>query len=287
MRIYKTQKVAAGILFTGFIMVFFLLPSLILAQEDIENSADHPLFSRMKDFYIDNYQKNFDLVNITYIVENGDEEEEKEIEVEGNVTEISYYLKDDKQEPSPYQIIKNHLLAAEKLGAEIIAKSREKAFMKVSIDGRQAWVVVDVYNGGGSYTLKVIQMEEMEQEVTAGNLMDELNQKGRVTVYIHFDTNSAELDEKADPVIEEISTMLLENPDLNLIVEGHTDSIGNPEDNLELSRERAEAVVNALIDKDVDSQRLTSQGYGDTRPIADNDTPDGRAKNRRVELVKP
>ncbi len=117
--------------------------------------------------------------------------------------------------------------------------------------------------------------------------MDELNQKGRVTVYIHFDKNSAELYEKADPVIEEISTMLLENPDLNLIVEGHTDSIGNPEDNLELSRERAEAVVNALIDKDVDSQRLTSQGYGDTRPIADNDTPDGRAKNRRVELVKP
>lgn len=80
--------------------------------------------------------------------------------------------------------------------------------------------------------------------------------------------------------------MLKENPDLKLKVEGHTDSTGDPEANLKLSLDRAEAVVAALIGAGIARDRLTAAGHGASRPIADNATDNGRAKNRRVELVK-
>lgn len=278
----RMRKMLGRVVIAMLMLGSLLFPPYGIAQEDVENSKDHPLFSRMKDFYIDDYQKNFDLVEFTCMVDG----EEKEMALEGNVTRINYYIKDDKQSPSPFQIVKNHLQAAESLGAEIIEKGRERAVMKITIDGRKAWVIVEVFNGGEAYTLRVVQVEEMEQEVTAGNLMDELSKKGRVAVYIHFATDSAEIDDQAEPVINEIVTLLKQNPELKLIVEGHTDSSGDAEDNLRLSRERAAAVVKGLKEAGISAERLSSQGYGDTRPVADNDTPEGRAKNRRVELVK-
>lgn len=278
----NTHIPCARLMLAGLLCFSLLVPFSGFAQEDVENSKDHPLFSRMSNFYIDNFKQNFDLVEFTYMVD----EEEKEMAVEGDVTEIAYYLKDDKPAPSPYQIIKNHVQAAEGLGAEIIEKRRDHAVMKVTIDGRQAWVIVEVFNGGEAYNLRVIQLGEMEQEVTAGGLMDELTKKGRAVVYIHFATNSADPDEKAQPVISEIVALLLQHPELKLTIEGHTDSSGDAEDNLRLSRERAAAVVDALKEAGISAERLRSQGYGDTRPIADNETPEGRAKNRRVELVK-
>ncbi|HNQ00543.1 MAG TPA: OmpA family protein, partial [Bacteroidia bacterium] len=73
-------------------------------------------------------------------------------------------------------------------------------------------------------------------------------------------------------------------PEAKLSVEGHTDNTGNPEKNVTLSQKRCESVKNYLVSKGIDANRLTATGYGDTRPIADNKTADGRAKNRRVEL---
>lgn len=266
----------------GLLCYSLLYPLCGFAQDDVEHSKDHPLFSRMSNFYIDNYQQNYDLVEFSCVVDG----EEREMAVEGDVTEISYSLKDDKPNPSPYQIVKNHLQAAEGLGAEIIEKGRERAVMKVVVDGRQAWVIVEVFNGGEAYILRVIQLGEMEQEITAGGLRDELAKKGRAVVYIHFATDSADPEEKARPLIGEIVSLLRQNPELKLTIEGHTDSSGDAENNLRLSRERADAVVNALKEAGIGDDRLRAKGYGDTRPIADNETPEGRAKNRRVELVK-
>ena len=81
--------------------------------------------------------------------------------------------------------------------------------------------------------------------------------------------------------------MLQENPKLDLIIEGHTDNVGGAKFNLELSRKRAEAVKRWLVDKaGISEVRLATVGYGLSRPIADNSTEEGRAKNRRVELVR-
>lgn len=81
--------------------------------------------------------------------------------------------------------------------------------------------------------------------------------------------------------------MLKQHADLNLLIEGHTDNVGNAESNQALSERRAAAVRNFLIDTyGIDASRLTSKGFGANNPVASNDTPEGRQQNRRVELVK-
>ena len=83
-----------------------------------------------------------------------------------------------------------------------------------------------------------------------------------------------------------IVKVMQDNPDLKFEVDGHTDNSGTPAHNLVLSQQRADAVKAQLIVMGIDASRLTSKGFGDTKPIADNATPDGKANNRRVEFVK-
>lgn len=91
----------------------------------------------------------------------------------------------------------------------------------------------------------------------------------------------------SETALSQIAKVLQENPKLELIIEGHTDNVGGAQFNLELSRKRAEAVKRWLVDKvGISEVRLTTVGYGLSRPIADNSTEEGRAKNRRVELVR-
>ncbi|MCF8145244.1 MAG: OmpA family protein [Deltaproteobacteria bacterium] len=266
----------------GLVLAVFAVGQPVLANDDVENSKDHPLFSRMKNFYIDNYEHNFDLVEFTITA--GDDE--KEMAVEGQTTRISYWIKDDASPPSAYQIVKNHVSAGQQIGAKVVEKGREKAVMHLIKDGRETWIVVQVHNGGESYLLTVVQSGDMKQEVKAGELLEALDKDGHVAVYINFASNSAVLDESASPVIREIVGMLKENPDLRVKVEGHTDSTGDAEANRRLSRDRAEAVVGALTGAGIAKERLMAAGHGASRPVADNATEAGRAKNRRVELVK-
>ena len=87
-------------------------------------------------------------------------------------------------------------------------------------------------------------------------------------------------------IVAEITKLLQANPSLNLSIDGHTDSTGTAERNRVLSKERAEAVRNALLAKGIAAERLAAQGFGPDQPLADNGSEAGRAKNRRVELVK-
>ncbi|HUP90883.1 MAG TPA: OmpA family protein, partial [Solimonas sp.] len=84
----------------------------------------------------------------------------------------------------------------------------------------------------------------------------------------------------------EVAKMLKSAPDLKLEVGGHTDNVGQPAANQKLSEARAQAVQAALVAQGIAAARLSAKGYGDTRPVADNRSEDGRAKNRRVELTK-
>jgi outer membrane protein OmpA-like peptidoglycan-associated protein len=102
---------------------------------------------------------------------------------------------------------------------------------------------------------------------------------------ILFDTNQATLKNEARVVIAKLAGILLILPELNLRVEGHTDSTGSPEYNQGLSERRAGSVRDFLAQQGIDWQRMIAVGYGLTRPVADNSTREGRAKNRRVEIV--
>jgi outer membrane protein OmpA-like peptidoglycan-associated protein len=116
----------------------------------------------------------------------------------------------------------------------------------------------------------------------------ELKQKGQAEVYgIYFDFASDKIKPESEPVLREIADALNHNTAWKLRVEGHTDNIGGDQYNLELSQRRAEAVKLALVTRyHIAATRLTPQGFGATRPKEPNDTLAGRARNRRVELVR-
>jgi OOP family OmpA-OmpF porin len=104
---------------------------------------------------------------------------------------------------------------------------------------------------------------------------------------ILFDTDSDRIKPESAPVIKQIAKGLEGNPNLKLLIEGHTDSVGDAAHNLDLSKRRAEAVRAVLVGQfQVDAARLNSAGMGATKPVESNDTPLGRAQNRRVELVR-
>lgn len=119
-------------------------------------------------------------------------------------------------------------------------------------------------------------------------LYDALATKGRwATQGILFATGKADLQPESRSVLKEIATTLKEHGDLKILIEGHTDNVGNAANNLALSDARAAAVKAALVaDYGVAAERISTKGFGDTKPSVPNATPEGRAQNRRVEVVK-
>lgn len=120
------------------------------------------------------------------------------------------------------------------------------------------------------------------------DLYDALSTEGRVAVQdILFDTNSAEIKPSSSAVLEEIAGILKDQPEMRLLIEGHTDSQGEFQHNVELSDDRAAAVKAHLVEQHgISPDRLETIGLGPTRPAVSNDTEEGRAENRRVELVR-
>ena len=99
-----------------------------------------------------------------------------------------------------------------------------------------------------------------------------------------FDFDQAELKAGAYPILDEGVMVLNDNPDLNIEIQGYTDITGEEDYNVQLSQRRAESVMSYLVSRGIDPARLTAKGYGPANPVASNDTPEGRAKNRRVEF---
>jgi outer membrane protein OmpA-like peptidoglycan-associated protein len=101
---------------------------------------------------------------------------------------------------------------------------------------------------------------------------------------IFFDVNKYDLKNESQVELDKLVQLLQDNPTVFIQIGGHTDNIGNDTDNLKLSENRAKSVVNYLISKGIASARLSAKGYGETQPVADNNTEEGRARNRRTEL---
>lgn len=146
-------------------------------------------------------------------------------------------------------------------------------------------------NGGGGYMEAGrirIYSAETTGEGARESIAAQLESTGRaVTQEIHFATDSAEILPESEPVLREIAEVLRAQGTLELIIEGHTDAQGTADHNLDLSRRRADAVKRWLVDRlGIGEVRLTTVGYGQTKPVADNGSEEGRARNRRVELVR-
>jgi SH3 domain-containing YSC84-like protein 1 len=119
------------------------------------------------------------------------------------------------------------------------------------------------------------------------NAATTLRETGRVTLSnVRFATGKAEIAPDSETGLNEAVTALKEHPDWKIRVEGYTDNVGSHDANVKLSSDRAEAVMNWLASHGVDRDRLSSKGFGEAHPVAKNSTEEGRAKNRRVELVR-
>lgn len=144
-------------------------------------------------------------------------------------------------------------------------------------------------NRGSYYDQTIVNAKDLQQEVTAdaSSLAKEINTSGHVAVYgIHFDSGKATILPDSDKTLTQIVQLLTDTPDLKLRVEGYTDNVGQAAANQSLSEKRAQAVVAWLTAHGVAASRLAAKGLGVANPVADNATEEGRAKNRRVELVK-
>jgi OOP family OmpA-OmpF porin len=147
---------------------------------------------------------------------------------------------------------------------------------------------VEIEHGFSGANAKSIGYRMVRFAESTPDFSQMITSSGRyVTHGILFDTDSDRLKPESAPVIQNIAKGLETNPNLKLLIEGHTDSVGNADHNMDLSRRRAEAVKSVLVSQfKVDAARLSTAGLGATKPIDSNDTPQGRSQNRRVELVK-
>ena len=153
---------------------------------------------------------------------------------------------------------------------------------------KTVWVQYNL--GDNQAWLTVLEAKAFENKMgiipTSGEMQKQLDEKGKAVLYINFDTDKATLKDNGKKVVSEIAKLLTNNKNLKLSIQGHTDNTGNATHNQQLSQNRAESVAKELASMGIASARLQSKGFGQDKPIADNSTEDGKAKNRRVELVK-
>jgi outer membrane protein OmpA-like peptidoglycan-associated protein len=149
------------------------------------------------------------------------------------------------------------------------------------------WKLKDPLFHNGNFRVEVVKINFPVAKPV--NVVEKqlIEQKRAVTYGIYFDFNKDTLKPESEPVLKEIAETMAHNPDWKLTVEGHTDNVGGDAYNLDLSKRRAAAVKQALVSQyNIAPERLLTGGYGASRPVAPNDTLEGRARNRRVELVR-
>lgn len=240
--------------------------------------------------------------------------------LEGKLTKFKYSV---PKERSSLEVFRNYLSALQNAGFQVLFQCAEdacrapKSFQggyrgtasgiwcfncaepmryvaaKLARPAGDVYVAVDVvkdqYEGGTWLT--ILEQKPMQAglvTVNAAALSSDIAQTGHATVYgIYFDTGKATLKAESNPTLAEMSKMLASNTKLKLHVVGHTDNVGGFASNMTLSKQRADAVVSALVDQyHIPQARLDAAGVGPLAPVASNQSEDGRGKNRRVELVE-
>lgn len=264
--------------------VALLIPSFLAraAEPDAAGCKDHPLFTRMQNMRIVTCKMvDFD----RFAFKNG----KTTTPIEGKRFEIKYQTIAGAVPPSPLAIIRNHQRAIAAIGGTTQFEDARYTILKVTKGGKEIWAQVDTAWGKG-YMLTIVEKQAMAQEVAASAALFQsgLKASGHVEVPgIYFDSGKSELKTESDAAVAEVAKLLKSEPALKVFVVGHTDNVASLDLNTRLSQSRAESVVQALVAKHgIAVARLAGRGVGPLAPVASNDSEEGRAKNRRVELVK-
>lgn len=296
----------------------------VLAQ-DIAGASDHPLVGRYLGSEISHYQQRaYDEITLPDQTVPDGEARTPETwvqELAGTVTSIRY---DGPEGRSALEIMRNYQQALETNGFEtVVFCVREECaggsgisslwdearggigmpttwetsiYLLARGDGVHVGLLA-VETGSSTAVIPhvavtVVEADEMESDrigvVEASAMEAAFAQDGHIAIYgIQFDFDSATLRPESDAQIAELARLLEEHAGLDVVIVGHTDSIGEFDYNLGLSRQRAQAVVDALVSRHgIATNRLTPAGAGMVAPVATNRSEEGRARNRRVEIVE-
>ncbi len=310
-----------GIMAGCFLAVLAASTALAQRTEDIEGAKDHPLVSRYPGSFISEHEfVEFDEFTLPLSKAKDDGTLDKSKHLEGKITRIVY---DTPVGRSILEIYRNYESALKSGGFQVLfscvneegcggngptlfaAKGREdwnwpkgQRYLSAKLARAEGDVYLSLFVGqwsnlsnGASVHLYVVEEKPMEGglvTVDAAALAGDIAQTGHSAVYgILFDTGKADVKEESAAALAEIAKMLQQDPALKLLVVGHTDNVGALASNMDLSKRRAAAAVQVLTTKHgIAAARLIAQGAGPLAPVASNKTEDGRAKNRRVELVE-
>jgi len=271
----------------GVVLSFVLMSNFAFAQQDAKGCRDQPLFTRMPNTYIDSCKfTEFD-AREWY---DPDTQGKTKVRVEGKYYYILYRnQKGFEDKRSDLQVSRNYSNAMKKIGGSVYEARDDHTYMKLLKEGREIWAHVSSYHGD-QIGVEIIEKEAMKQEVTADAkvMADGISSTGHVAIYgIYFDFNKSDVKPESEPALSEIAKLLTGNSGLKVFIVGHTDNVGGVDYNMKLSQARADAVVKALTTKyKVNPQQMKPYGVGQLAPVAPNKTEEGRAKNRRVELVE-
>jgi OOP family OmpA-OmpF porin len=291
----------------GAMVLCLLAAAPVFAQQDEAGCKDYPLFTRFPNMHIAGCQnRQFDLR--AFPAGPADKDlQTRPVVVEGPVQWIRYELNENATPPSGLQIMRNFENAAKKAGGSIEGQypgwckanyDPERMpdmgngcvsyglTMRFAVGNKEVWAFLQADGDGANYRLMVSEREAMKQEISVTELVDKLAKDGFIALYVNFETGKSVISPDSAATLDAAAAALKAAAELKIEVAGHTDNVGTPEANLKLSQDRALAVMAAMTARGIKADRLTAKGYGQTAPIADNRSEDGRAKNRRVELVK-
>lgn len=266
------------------ISLLVFVPPVLFAQDDApqdaENCKDSTIVTRMPGSTIHSCEnKEFEQIKVPVSKDADGNVVEKTLEGEYHSWDYG-----TREGVSEIQVFRNFETALKQAGMKIVFEETPGTIVANKGD---TWYWLQ--NSGSYYYQTFLTVKAMQQEVTAdaSSIADKLSSEGHIALYgIHFETGKATILPDSGSVLNEIVKMLQDNPDVKVSVEGHTDNVGAAASNQALSEKRAQAVVAWLSSHGIDAARLKAKGWGASKPVDENNTEDGRAKNRRVELVK-
>jgi OOP family OmpA-OmpF porin len=299
------------------LLAFGLSTTAFAQTRDVPGSRDYPGIGRFGGSVITGYQvKDFDVSQLQAApFKDGKATDDRK--PEGRVTRIAYRTQPG---PSIVEVSRNFESQLEKAGFETLTRCDTDACGGIpfseAIDslpapqmwidgfnfhyyagrkadgGREIYATVTVSKNNDDVTAQLIvtQVGEIANKmVDAAAMAKGLGEKGHIALYgIYFDTDKAVLKPESKPTLDEIAKLLRGQPQLNVVIVGHTDSQGTYDYNMDLSRRRAEAIAAELVKSfQIAKTRLRTAGVGFLAPVGTNANEDGRALNRRVELVAP
>lgn len=292
--------------------ILFSISGLVThAQDDTEGCKDHPLFNRMPNHYLYACEElEFSSMDFPIGKPNPDNENKmKSKTIEGKIMAFSYALKEDAKKPSGLQVMRNFQNASKQYGGVILGEyqgwcsgmydygdindgvipigngcTNWSTTFKFVKDNLETWVYVQYSDEG--YDMVIAEKEVMRQDIQVNEMYDKINAGESLTLYINFETGKSTIKSDSKDIMDNLYTLLSSNPDLKIIIEGHTDNVGNKTSNQTLSDQRAASVKTDLVKRGIAGDRIKAMGLGQDKPIADNSSEEGKAKNRRVEIRK-